>query len=241
MKGCAGRLRIRTVRKTGSGSKGRNAAVAMFTDDVQWIFFPNDTCRIDTDFLERLSRHCVAPTTVCAMQLVDPEGNRNRLPARGSVFTQRNAWGVIGPAMAIRYRDFLQVGGFDHSLGSGADTPWQSGDETDLLLRLSVLDGFSIDWIYDIAVQAQTEFSHLSPAERRRKLRSYGRGTGYIYRRWKYSAWSKLGLLGGAALLPLRKPGKYRLRDGLMLLIGRTEGLLGRNFSRNTDYRAVLR
>ena len=241
LQGRADQLTIRTVVKSGSASNGRNMAVATFTDDVEWIYFPTDTTRIDADFLERLSGYCVVPTTVCALRLVDAEGNRNKLPARGSGLTRRNVWQAIMPAMAIRYRDFLRVGGCDPSIGTGADTPWQCGDETDLLLRLAMLDGFSIEWIDDIAVHAHTDFSHLTPTERRRKLRNYGRGSGYIYRRWNYSAWDKLRLLAGAASLPLRNPAKYRPRDGLMLLIGRAEGILGKKFSGNLDHRATLR
>jgi hypothetical protein len=241
LQGCADQLTIRTVVKSGGASNGRNAAVATFTDDVEWLFFPTDTSRLDPDFLERLSSYCVVPTTVCAMRLVDAEGNRNKLPARGSGLTRRNVWAAVMPAMAIRYRDFLRVGRFDPSIGTGADTPWQCGDETDLLLRLSMLDGFSIEWIDDIAVHVQTNFSHLTPTERRRKLRNYGRGTGYIYRRWNYSAWDKVRHLAGAASLPLRKRAKYRPRDGLTLLIGRTEGISGRKFSGNLDHRAILR
>ena len=41
--------------------------------------------------------------------------------------------------------------------------------------------------------------------------------------------------------MPLRNPGKFTALDGLMLFIGRAEGVLGRTFGGDTDYRAVLR
>lgn len=236
----ARRLTIRAVPKSGGGAVGCNKAAALLPREAEWILFLNDTSRVERDLFERLSRYCVSRTTVCAWHLVDAEGNRNHLPARGSAFTRLNVWQAVVPAMAVRHRDYLRVGGFDEMLGTGANSPWQSGDETDLLLRLSMLDDFAIDWIDDITSRSHTDFSHLAPDERQRKLRNYGRGHGFVYRRWNYSSWQKLRLLGGAASLPIRNT-KYRTADALALLIGRCEGLAGRKFSRNTDHRAVLR
>jgi hypothetical protein len=237
----AGRLRLRSAVKSGGYSIGCNTAVAMLDGDVEWICLLTDSCRVDPDFLERLSEYCVAPATVCAMRLVDAEGDRNTLPPRGSKLTRRNVWSVAVPGMVVRHRDYLKVGGFDATIGTGADSPWQSGDETDLLLKLSLLDDFAIDWADDITVHGHTDFSHLTPAERRRKLRSYGRGTGYIHRRWNYPVRDKLRHLAGAASLPLRDHTRYRTKDALALLIGRFEGLLGKKLSLNSDHRAVLR
>jgi hypothetical protein len=237
----AEKLTIRTAVKHGGSTAGHNTAVSLFTDDVDWIYLLTDNCRLEYDLLERLAPHCAPPATVCAWRLVDADGDRNRLPPVGSSFTRHNAWSVVVPAMAIRHDAYKTVGGFDTTIGSGSDSPWQSGDETDLLLKLSLLDDFSIRWVPDIAVQGHTDFTHLTPAERRRKLRGYGRGMGYVYRRWDYSAWAKLRILVGAASLPLRKPKKFRARDGFALLVGRSEGILGRKFARDSDHRAVLR
>jgi Glycosyl transferase family 2 len=237
----ADRLRLRPAVKSGGYSIGCNTAVAMLDGDVEWICLLTDSCRVDPDFLQRLSEYCVAPATVCAMRLVDAEGDRNKLPPRGSKLTRRNVWSVAVPGMVVRHRDYLKVGGFDATIGTGADSPWQSGDETDLLLKLSLLDDFAIDWVDDITVHGHTDFSHLTPAERRRKLRSYGRGTGYIHRRWNYPVRDKLRHLAGAASLPFRDHTKYRTTDALALLIGRFEGLLGKKLSLNSDHRAVIR
>lgn len=234
-------LAITTVLSPRGISNGRNAAAAMFGDDVDWLYFPNDTSRLDTDFLARMARHTTPEQTVCAAQLVDREGVRNALPPSGSQLTRRNVWGAIEPATMFRRQDFVRVGGFDPALGSGAQTPWQAGEGTDLLMRLSRLDGFSIDWIHDISVHAQTEFAHLTPNERRRKIRFYGRGTGYLYRRWDYPAWDKFRHVFGALLSPVLKPDKFRPRDGVALALGRAEGVLGRVFSLSADNRAIVR
>ncbi|CAN5871411.1 hypothetical protein BH09ACT7_BH09ACT7_33160 [soil metagenome] len=237
----ADRLAITTVVSPRGISNGRNAAAATFGDDVDWVYFPNDTSRIDDDFLERIAQHVTPKTTVCAAQLIDREGVRNTLPAPGSPLTRRNVWGAIEPATVFRRQDFVRVGRFDPTMGSGAETPWQAGEGTDLLLRLSELGDFSIEWAPDIAVRAHTEFAHLTPKERRRKIRYYGRGSGYVYRRWNYPAWDKFRHVGGALLAPLRKPGKFHLRDGLALAVGRAEGVSGKVIPGNRDNRAIVR
>ncbi|WP_233164993.1 glycosyltransferase family 2 protein [Mycobacterium sp. AT1] len=234
-------LAISTVVSPRGISNGRNAAAALLGDDVDWLYFPNDTSRVDDDFLERVGRHATPEVTVCAVQLVDSEGPRNMLPAHGSPMTRRNVWGAIEPATLFSREAFERVGRFNPALGSGAGTPWQAGEGTDLLLRMSRLDTFAIEWIPDIEVRAHTEFSHLTPEERRRKIRFYGRGSGYVYRSWDYPAWDKFRHVFGAALAPLLKRDKFQPRDGLALMVGRAEGVLGRVAGGNRDHRAVVR
>jgi len=234
-------LTIRTVLSPRGISNGRNAAAAACTDDVDWLWFPNDNSRVDPDFLERVSAHCVEPTNVCAVQVVDWEGPRHPLPDPGAPLTRRTVWGAIEAATFYRRDIFFLAGGFNPSLGTGADSPWQSGEGPDLLLRLSELTDIRIAWVGDIRVQAQTEFAHLPPSERRRKQRSYGRGHGHVLRDWHYPFWYKAAHLAGAALMPLRNPKKFGPREALALLIGRSEGLLGRTFSGESSNKAILR
>ncbi|BBX17972.1 glycosyltransferase [Mycolicibacterium duvalii] len=234
-------LPIRTVVSPRGVSHGRNTAAAALPDTVEWLHFPNDTTRIDPDFFEKLAPHCVPPATVCAVQMVDDEGSRNPLPAPGTALTRRNVWGAIEPATLIRREAFLAAGGFDTALGSGADSPWQAGEGTDLLLRMSAQPDFLIQWVPDVVVHAHTEFAHLPAAERRRKLRRYGRGAGHLLRTWRYPLWYRLAHLLAAALMPLRNPGKFTVRDSWALLLGRTEGVLGRTLGGDSDYRAVSR
>jgi hypothetical protein len=106
---------------------------------------------------------------------------------------------------------------------------------------MSALDGFSVEWVPDIYVHAQTEFAHLPPRERRRKQRNYGRGHGYVLRTWHYPLWYKGAHQVAAALMPVRNPEKFGLRESFALLVGRTEGVLGRPFTRNSDHQAILR
>ncbi|AQA02555.1 glycosyltransferase [Mycobacterium sp. MS1601] len=236
----AAALTLRTAISPRGVSNGRNTAAEALGDDVDWAWFPNDTSRVDPDFFERLVPYCTPERTVVAVQLADREGPRNPLPPAGSPLTKRTAWGAMEPATLYRRADYLKVGGYDPMRGSGSDSPWQSGEGPDLLLRLAELDGFAIEWVGDIVVKAQTEFAHLPPQERRRKLRNYGRGAGNVLRTWRYPLWYRFAHLLAALLMPLRNPDKFTVRDAWALFIGRTEGLLGRPFS-GGDHRAVLR
>jgi len=235
------RLSITTVISPRGISNGRNAAAATFGDDVDWVCFPNDNSCLDTDYLERIKRCATPDTTFVAVKFVDRQGARNKIPAPGSKLTRRNVWGAIEAATLIRRRDFVRVGGFDPSIGSGANSPWQAGEGTDLLLRLSMLDGFSVEWAPDIAMRGQTEFAQLTPWERRHKNRCYGRGAGYVYDRWKYPVWDRFRYVLGGILMPLRNPEKFGPREGLALAIGRAEGVLGRVVPGNLDNRAIFR
>lgn len=241
VKAFADSLEIRTVVSPRGISNGRNAAAAALGDEVDWLWFPNDTTRIDAQTLELLSHHCVPPSTAVAAQLVDREGPRNPLPVPGSALTRRNVWGAMEPATLFERTAFEAAGGWNLALGSGADTPWQSGEGPDLLLRMAERKGFAIDWVPDVAIQAQTEFAHLPIHERRRKQRSYGRGHGYVLRTWRYPLWYKAANLVAAALMPLRKPEKFGPGEAFALLVGRAEGVLGRPFTRSDDHRAILR
>ncbi|WP_193046555.1 glycosyltransferase family 2 protein [Mycolicibacterium baixiangningiae] len=234
-------LDIRTVVSPRGISNGRNAAAALLGNEVDWLWFPNDTSRVQADFLQRACRHCVPPTTVCAGQMVDSEGPRNPLPAAGRTLTRRSVWGAIEPATLFRRDEFIAAGGFNPAFGTGADTPWQSGEGIDLLLRLADRPGFAIEWAPDIEVTALTEFAHLPVRERSRKQRSYGRGAGYVLRTWNYPIWYQVAHVAAAALMPLRNPEKFSARESFALMVGRFEGVLGRPFPGDGDHRAILR
>lgn len=236
-----GRMRLRTVVSERGASRGRNAGVAALGEDVDWILFPNDTSRLDADFFERLVPYCAAPATVCAVRLADTEGSRNEIPTWGTPLDRHTVWGAIEPATALRREEFVRAGGFDPSIGTGAPTPWQSGEITDLLLRMATMGLANVAWVDDLVVHAKPEFCHLTAAERRRKLRNYGRGSGYLLRRWDYPRRERLRHVVGGALMPLRNRYKFRPTDGLMLCVGRAEGVLGATIGNTDDHRAVLR
>lgn len=56
--------------------------------------------------------------------------------------------------LVMRRNVFTRLGGFTESIGMGASTPWQSGEATDLLLRLiQARESASFVWLpSDVAI-----------------------------------------------------------------------------------------
>lgn len=220
---------------------GRNVGVGLLPDGEYVLQFPNDSTWFPSGLLA-LIRSTVgcAEFRIGGMTVFDDIGPKYLLPARGTPLDRVNVWRVIEVGLLIRRADFEDLNGFDASIGSGAPTPWQSGEVTDLLLR--ALDrwpelGRQFAWLPPyVAVGGVREGFGLSKHERRNKLRAYGRGLGLLARRHHYPvAWKLKRLLGGAAVGLLR-PREYRPLDGLWAFAGRLEGMLGTTIGGSTQH-----
>ena len=106
---------------------------------------------------------------------------------------------------------------------------WQSGEITDLLLRI-LEDGGSIVSRPDIAVRGRGEERQLSVDAIVAKHRRYARGTGYVYRVHPYPVTTRLKTVLGPWRRPLEHHPDPRvsLRIAAARSTGRIEGLLGR-------------
>jgi hypothetical protein len=226
-------------------SRGRNAGVAALPaggDPV--LVFPNDTTWFPEHTVERL-RALPAEIEAGAMTVVDEHGPKFTLPAAGTPLDRWNVWNVIEMGLVVRRGVFDEVGGFDAELGTGAPSPWQAGEATDFLLRLAdrrpdLARGFA--WLPPgIAVGGIADARGLTTAERRRKLRAYGRGMGRTVARWGYPLWWRLAFTGGGLAFGLRHRATNRPLDGWWVFVGRLEGGLGRTFGRRADVSAVRR
>lgn len=225
-----GTLDIHVVRSARGLSRGRNAAAAVVAAEVDYLFFPNDTSRVASDFLARVD--AAGEPHVIAAQYRDTLGPRTSFNAATVPIDPANAWLAMEPAMLVRSDEFQSLGGFDVDLGSGAATPWQSGEGTELLLRLA-RDGARVRFAPDLVVTGVVESEGLSGAERRRKLRAYGRGYGHILRVWNYGARRRLAAVIGGFTLGLRHPSRFSLRDGWHVGLGRAEGAMNRLLGRS--------
>lgn len=214
--------------RTGAAA-GRNLAAGLLPDSVDHLLFPNDTSTYEPDLLARLAERF--PGSVAgALTVVDDFGPKLAIAGPGTRLTRRNAWAVILMGLVIRRDAFRELGGFDETLGTGAATAWQSGEETDLLLRLLAARGADLPfvWAPDLVVQGVPDTWRLRPADRRRKLRAYGRGYGRVVRVHSLGwAWAARALVAGVTF-GLRHPRQYAISDGLPVALGRLEGLLGR-------------
>ncbi|MRX42892.1 glycosyltransferase family 2 protein [Agromyces kandeliae] len=240
----AGRGRAVVTTSDPGAARGRNHGVASLVGDDPLLVFPNDTTWFPAGSLEAL-RALPAETRLAAMTVVDEHGPKFVLPSAGTPFDRWNAWNVIEMGLLLRRSLFDAVGGFDPSLGTGAPTPWQAGEATDLLLRIDdrlPWETAQIRWLPpSVAVGGIADAHGLERAERRRKLRAYGRGLGLVVTRWRYPWPWRAAFVGGGLAFGLRHGGEYGALDGWWVFVGRLEGALGRTFGGSAAVQAVRR
>ncbi|NYJ97774.1 hypothetical protein HNR18_001646 [Pseudoclavibacter caeni] len=225
-------------------SAGRNAAANEFPGYGDYYWFPNDTTLPTEDFFHRLRR--LAATIASAPHLIagtiqDPTGPRSKIPSGIDApyllepISKIRIWKAIEPVTLVRTDIFRSLGGFDEQLGTGAPSPWQSGEGTDLYLRImEQVPAPTILWDNSLSVHGVGEFAGLSKQQKRSKIRSYARGNGYIYRKHNYPLALRLWPLVSSATVWLRKPKLYSISDAYLQLIGRLEGLYRKSSPQGT-------
>ena len=225
-------FRIQVTTSAPGASRGRNAGVeALGADAGRLLHFPNDTTWFPTGAVERM-RLLPDDFTTGALTITDEHGPKFVLPEPGTPLDRWNAWTVIEMGLLIRQDLFQSLGGFNPDLGTGAATPWQAGEVTDLLLRL-IRDGHSDGFAWQPAtlhLGGIADAHGLSTTERRRKLRGYGRGLGRLVATWRYPLWWRIAFTGGGLFFGLRHPATNTPLDGWWVMLGRLEGTLGRTF-----------
>jgi hypothetical protein len=218
-------------------SIGRNVGVehAAATLDDAVVMFPNDTTWFPPGSVAQI-RAAIGDAPAGAVAVVTPSGPRFELPPAGSRLDRSTVWSVIEMGLVMRLRTFRRVGGFDESIGTGAPSPWQAGEATDLLLR-ALADQSELAhefvWIGSANVGGVEEGTGLSADERAWKLRAYGRGIGHVYRVHHYPAHLRAAFVAAGLLIGVRRRDEYRLRDGVPAALGRWEGIRGRTFSQS--------
>lgn len=231
---------VKLVESGRGASLGRNTGVDALDDDFDYfVFFPNDTSYYPSGMLD-LFRNEVGNAPTGAVTVIDELGPKFVLPSRDTRLDKLTVWKVIEPGYWILKSLFVELGGFDSDIGTGASTPWQAGEVGDLLLRyLEYNPTAPFAWgSSDLFVSGVSHASGLTSSQRRRKQRAYGRGFGFLATRWNYPLWFKAaiivhGLLGGFTF-----KGKHPF-DGPWIALGRWEGLRGKILGKASDVRAV--
>lgn len=177
-------LHLRTPRESGA-SHGRNTGFARARGSV--ILFPDDDCWYDPGFLsDALRRMGELEADVLSGRAADASGrdiNGRYLQARTTI-ARANVWTAgIEWVVFFRREVFAMLDGFDPGIGIGAETPWQSCEAQDIMLRAI---GAGYRCVFDPAVFGHhAELDIRSPAMLR-KGRAYARGFGFVLRRHRY-------------------------------------------------------
>ncbi len=219
-------LDVRLTTSPMGASRGRNVAASLIGRAADYLLFPNDTSRLTPGLLRGIA-DALAGEDAGAVTVLDEYGPKFVLPDRRTPLDPENVWQVILPGMLMRREVFEDLGGFDEELGTGATTPWQSGEETDILLRCLRAYGSRFAWLGDLVMDGIADSRGLTDDERRRKLRGYGRGYGRILSIHSYPTGRRLRAIVGGFSFGIRHTDQFRPLDGMWVGLGRVEGILG--------------
>jgi glycosyltransferase involved in cell wall biosynthesis len=215
-------------------SLGRNVGVQNLPEGDFILQFPNDNTWFPSNVVSHIRAAVSGPEFLFGgMTVFDDHGPRANLPSSGTLLNAVTVWKVLEVGLLVRRSEFEKLGGFDPAIGSGANTPWQSGEGTDLLLRALAKWPFIAHqflWLPStIAIGTATETHDLSRDARRQKLIAYGRGMGWVARQHNCPVGWRLKRLLGRATVGIRRP-EYEFLDGWWGFLGVLEGMLGRTF-----------
>lgn len=228
-------FRVVVQRCTGGATVGRNIAASALGADVDVLAFPNDDSWYPPATLAAVADRFAHDPDLDALACTPDtgQGPQRALPPPGTALDRRTVWRAIEWTTFVRRETFAGLGGFDERFGTGGRTPWQSGEGTDLLLRLLAAGGRAVS-ASDLTVRGAGERRNLADAEFVRKHRGYARGTGLVYRVHPYPLHTRLGIV----VAPWVRWRSFGLRPGLTARVvtarsvGRIEGLVGRPLGR---------
>lgn len=189
---------VRYLRTERGLSRGRNIGLRHVSGQV--VGFPDDDCWYSPDVIESVFRFFHKPDIdVLTGRTVDGRGVNSLSPYRSdsggidrhNVFQSGNSNTLFVRASVAR-----DVGGFDETLGVGAATPFQSGEETDFLLRC-LRKGHRLHFSHEFTVH-HDQIDNSSAAQFTR-ARIYSRGYGRLLRLHGYGAGYLAMRIGRAA------------------------------------------
>jgi len=225
----AGVVPLRRLRSEQGLSRGRNVALRECRGGI--IAFPDDDCWYPPQLLERVAEifRTKGDLGVVITRWEDEQGRDGfpGYPQRGEPISARHVWTkAISFTLFISQSVAVRIGCFDERLGVGSGTPWQSGEETDYLLR-ALAAGFPGWHDPDCVVYHPRQAAVLDARAFNRAL-TYGQGFGFVLRKHHCSpvriAAALVRPLGGA-LIAAAGLRFSKAKFHLLVFLGRWRGL----------------
>jgi GT2 family glycosyltransferase len=184
----AARLDVQTTASTDNClSRSRNAGLPRAHGDI--VAFPDDDCVYAPDtlaqcaavFAENPQAHVLAARVLDLDGTIVPSAAATQELNRMSVF--RHSFSIA----QFHKRECVQVvGGFDEDLGVGCATPYQSGEDTDYMLR-ALKAGFRLLYAPSIVVRHPTV--NMRDPALPGKVQAYARGRMRLLQKHGMPAW----------------------------------------------------
>lgn len=216
-------FRIMHLPMAGRGaSRARNHGWAYARGEI--ISFPDDDCHYPAGLLEQVSRKFEDP----AVDAISAQVDFITAPkARAGEITRANVLNCCSEAGLFARRERMGDLRYDELMGVGAQTPWNSDEGPDLLLRM-MARGLRIDYCPDICIHHPNPLR--TPDERLQERNyKYSRGRGYLLRKHRFPAPQVAGIMlrslsGSLLMAATARPfwAKYYWRS----FVGKCQGFL---------------
>ncbi len=182
------RLDVVHVRTLPPGaSRARNIGIAHVTAEL--VGFPDDDCWYPDGLLRLVGRRFAndGELSGLSMMIVDRQlrPSNGRWATKPDFLTATNVWcRGCAAGMFIRRTALERTGGFDETMGVGSGI-WESGEETDLLIRLAS-DDYRIAYDPTLYVHHPDPERDLQTTYPLGRWRSYAVGMGHVMRKHRY-------------------------------------------------------
>ncbi|MGG7519292.1 glycosyltransferase family 2 protein [Allorhizobium undicola] len=182
------RFAIRHIRSPRGLSRARNTGIASASQPL--IAFPDDDCWYRPDTLTLASAIFEADPAlgIATGRTLDADGLPSVSPTgqEACAITRRNYLSCGNSNGIFLRRSLIEtLGGFDERLGVGASTPFQSGEEADLLLR-AIASGATLGYHPHLIVHHDQVVAANNP-RRIERAAKYGAGFGALLRKHGFS------------------------------------------------------
>lgn len=196
-------------------SKARNIGIRHAAGQI--LAFPDDDCEYPPKILEQVANEITNYNLDgVSVKVIDRD---SRTPVAGKpsnirkTISRVSVWDLCCSAgLFIKSSVFDNLKPFNELLGVGANSPWQSGEETELMIRI-IDNNFKVEFVPDLEIYHPLKVASYNSQEINRAL-IYGRGMGKVLRITNYYPFYTLykilkPLIGTIIFLPNRAKSLY--------------------------------